>query len=97
MNDTTDLCEFLGGKNKNLIVKWVMEMIQASLPAVDLHPCPYYPGVLKWNNVTLDLSKIPSFPDGEYRVKIVFFNSDDDNIMSNIYLIELRDKEVKNF
>lgn len=40
INETIDLCPFLNGTSPNVLIKWIVGLMSASLRDI-IHPCPY--------------------------------------------------------
>jgi Protein of unknown function (DUF1091) len=95
INTTLDLCEFVNGTQSNLATKFFIDIFTKSLPPGFVHPCPYS-GELKLNNISMNLvPQSMQFLTGTYKANIRYFDDKDDNIITVIPIIEVKDVREK--
>lgn len=94
INTTLDICGFLNGTSKNIATKWFFDIMTSSFPPGYIHPCPYI-GELKGTNLTLNVTpQTPQFLLGTYKALLRYFDDKDDNIISSLHVIDLKDVRV---
>lgn len=91
INYTINACQFLNGSDSNNpILRWLIEMVQQSLPTGFLHSCPYFGIVQAYNVTVVPVERlIIQFPKGYYRTISRAFDDMDDNILTGVADIEL--------
>jgi Protein of unknown function (DUF1091) len=95
INSTLDLCEFVNGTQSNLVTKYFIGIFTKSLPPGFVHPCPYS-GEFKLNNISLNLvPESMQFLTGTYKSIMRYFDDKDDNIITVIAIVELKDVRGK--
>jgi Protein of unknown function (DUF1091) len=96
INTTLNLCEFVNGTDNNVATKYFIDLYSKSLPPGFVHPCPYF-GEVKLNNISVNAApQSIQFLTGIYKCKTRFFDDKDDNIITALHEIELKDVKERN-